>query len=184
MPDIPRPAAAADRTGLTATVRRLAKREVKRLGKPGAYRLGELRVLGDSAPRPPAPHEPSFGARRSSAGLVRWLGSCLVLAVLLGLGAWLGLWWLPFVAGVAAGLARWRARSALCWVTLAVLAGWGVTLWIPALIGAPAGATARVVAALAGLPPYAFVAIAATLLVGVLQAAVALWLTRALHPRP
>lgn len=106
-----------------------------------------------------------------------------MVAALLGLGAWLGLWWLPFVAGVAIGLVRWRVRSALCWVTLAVLSGWGVTLWIPALIGAPAGATARVVAALAGLPPYAFVAIAATLLVGVLQAVVALWLTRALRPQ-
>lgn len=111
----------------------------------------------------------------------RWPLTCASTAALLGLGAWLGLWWLPFAAGVAVGLTRWRARSALCWAILAVLAGWGVALWLPALLGAPAGATAREVAALAGLPPHAFAAIVATLLTGALQALVALWLTRALR---
>ena len=46
--------------------------------------------------------------------------------------------------------------------------------------GAPAGATARVIAALVGLPPHAAVGVAATLLIGVLQAVVAVWLARAL----
>jgi hypothetical protein len=178
------PAAPASRTSLAAAVRRLARRDVKRLGKPGAYRLGELRVLGSPPHRRRTPREPSFGARRSRADLARWPSSCAAVAVLLGLAAWLGIWWLPFVAGLAAGLTPWRARSALCWAALAVIAGWGVALWIPALTGAPAGVTAREVAALAGLPPYAFVAVAATLLVGVLQAAAALWLTRAILPRP
>lgn len=112
-----------------------------------------------------------------------WPLSCAVVAALLGLGAWLGLWWLPFVAGVAVGLTSWRARSAVSWGVLAVIAGWGVTLWIPALLSAPAGATARAVAALAGLPPHAAVAIVVTVAVGVLQTLVALWLTRALRPR-
>jgi hypothetical protein len=106
----------------------------------------------------------------------------MAAAAVLGLGAWLGLWWLPFVAGVAAALTGWRVRSALTWAVLAVVAGWGVVLWIPAVQSAPAGATAREVAALAGLPPHAFVAIAATLLVGTLQSLAALWLTRALRP--
>lgn len=181
MSDTSRPGA-PDGLGLAGAVRRLAKRDVKRLGKPGAYRLGDLRVLGDAPPRPPVPHEPSFGTRRFGVGLVRWLSSCAAVAVVLGLGAWLGLWWLPFGAGVAAGLVRWQTRSALCWLTLAVLVGWGVTLWIPALTGAPQGATAREVAALAGLPPYAVTGVVAALLVGVLQALVALWLTRALRP--
>ena len=119
----------------------------------------------------------------SGAGAGRWLLSCAVVAALLGLGAWLGLWWLPFAAGVGAGLTGWRARSAVCWGAVAVIAGWGVTLWIPALLGAPAGATAREVAALAGLPPHAFVAVVATLLVGVLQVLVAVWLTRAIRPQ-
>jgi len=125
------------------------------------------------------------GAGRWPASLTtgRWLLSCAVVAALLGLGAWLGLWWLPFVAGVGAGLTGWRARSAVCWGAVAVIAGWGVTLWIPALLGAPAGATAREVAALAGLPPHAFVAVVATLLVGVLQVLVGVWLTRAVRPQ-
>ena len=92
------------------------------------------------------------------------------------------MWWLPFAAGIAAGIAPWRLRSALAAVVLAVLVGWGAALWWPALSGAPAGATARVIAALAGLPPHAAVGVAATLLVGVAQALVAFWLARALRP--
>jgi hypothetical protein len=182
MSDTSRPAA-PDGPGLAGAGRRLTKRDVKRLGKLGAYRLGDLRVLGDAPPRTPVPHEPSFGTRRSRVGVVRWLCSCAAVAAVLGLGAWLGLWWLPFVVGVAVGLIPWRTRSALCWLTLAVLVGWGVTLWIPALTGAPQGATAREVAALAGLPPYAVTGVVATLLVGILQALVALWLTGALRPQ-
>ena len=62
------------------------------------------------------------------------------------------------------------ARPALGLVVLAVCVGWGAALAWPALSGAPAGATARAVAALAGLPPYAGVGVAGTLLIGVLQA--------------
>ena len=164
-------------------IQRLPKPEARRLGKLGAYRLGDLRVLGSPPRLPRAPREPAFGARRSRTGLSRWLGWCAVVAALVGAGAWLGLWWLPFPLGVVAGLTPWRARSALSWAALSVVVGWGVTLWLPAVLGAPAGATAREVAALAGLPPFAFVAVVATILVGVIQALVALWLTRALRPR-
>jgi hypothetical protein len=152
-----------------------------RLGKRGAYRLGELRLRGrSSATR--APREPSFGARRSRP-VVTWLAVFAVTAALLGLGAGFGLWWLPFAAGIAAGAYPWRTRSALALVVLAVLVGWGAALWWPALSGAPAGATARVIAALAGLPPHAVIGVAGTLLVGLAQALVALWLARALTHR-
>jgi hypothetical protein len=67
----------------------------------------------------------------------------------------------PFVAGVAAGL---------------------LPLWILALRGLPAGATARAIAALARIPPYAAVTIAATLLRAALQALAGAWLARALAP--
>jgi hypothetical protein len=87
------------------------------------------------------------------------------------------------VAGLAAGIGPWRARSALGLVVLAVGAGWGAALWWPALSGAPTGATARVIAALAGLPPYAAVGVAGTLLVGIAQAVVAMWLARAVTYR-
>jgi len=118
------------------------------------------------------------GPRRPGSALA-WLAAGAVTAVILAFGAALGLWFLPFVAGIAAGIAPWRARRALALVVLAVAAGWGAALWWPALFGAPAGATARVLAALAGLPPHAAVGVAATLLVGILQAVVALWLARA-----
>ena len=66
---------------------------------------------------------------------------------------------------------------------LAVCVGWGAALWWPALSGAPVGPTARVVAALAGLPPYSAVGVAAALLVGVLQALAGCWLARAVTYR-
>jgi hypothetical protein len=152
-----------------------------RLGKRGAYRLGELRLRGRS-PAARAPREPSFGSHRSRPALT-WLAGCAVTAALLGLGADFGLWWLPFAAGIAAGAGPWRTRSALALVVLAVLVGWGAALWWPVLSGAPAGATARVIAALAGLPPHAAIGVAATLLVGVAQALIAFWLARALTYR-
>jgi hypothetical protein len=122
------------------------------------------------------------GPRRPGSALA-WLAAGAVTAVILGFGAALGLWFLPFVAGLAAGIAPWRARRALALVVLAVVVGWGAALWWPALSGAPAGATARVLAALAGLPPHAAVGVAATLLVGVLQGLVAVWLARAVTHR-
>ena len=61
--------------------------------------------------------------------------------------------------------------------------GWGAALWWPALSGAPAGATARAIAALAGLPPHAAIGVAATVGIGILQAVVALWLARAVTYR-
>jgi hypothetical protein len=156
----------------------------RRLGKRGAYRLGELRGAEPPHARPPAPRTPSFRARRPRGPVAAWLLTCAAAAALLGLGAAFGLWWLPFPAGVAAGLAPWRARWALALAVLAVVIGWGTALCWPALSGAPAGATARVIAALAGLPPHAWAAITATLLLGVLLTAPAFWLTRALRGAP
>jgi hypothetical protein len=153
----------------------------RRLGKRGAYRLGELRGAPPRPVRVPAPRRPSFRVRRSRGPVLGWLLGCAAAAALLGAGAGFGLWWLPFPAGLAAGTGPWRARSVLGLVVLAVAVGWGAALWWPALSGAPAGATARVIAALAGLPPHAWVAVAATLLLGIAQTAVAFWLARAVR---
>ena len=107
----------------------------------------------------------------------------VVLAVVVAATAWAGLWFVPFVAGVAAGVAslRWR-RMVLLAVTGSV-AGYVLPIWIMALRGMPVGATGRVIAALAGLPPHAAVTVAATLLLAALQALVGAWLARALLPR-
>ena len=60
--------------------------------------------------------------------------------------------------------------------------GWGAPLLWPAIRGAPAGATARIIAALAGLPPHAAIGVVFTVLVPCLQAVVGLWLGRAITP--
>jgi hypothetical protein len=65
---------------------------------------------------------------------------------------------------------------------MAVL-GWTIPLVWQSLRGEPVGATARVVAALAGLPPHAAIAIAAMLLVALIEAVTGLWLGRAFAPR-
>jgi hypothetical protein len=179
-----------------------SRREVTRLTKAGSYRFGALRLPWPVIKPLPRPRYPGFSSRhprfyvqysgfslrqpnstsRHLDGSQRgWLISCAVAAAMIGAGAWVGLWWLPFVAGVAGGLAAptRRARWVLSWGVLAVAAGWGTVLWLPALTGEPEGATARAIAALAGLPPYASVGVAATLLIGMLQAVVAVWLARA-----
>lgn len=141
--------------------------DLRRLGKRGSYRLG--------APR----------ARVSSWW---WLAIVLAGTLVIAGAAEFGLWFMPFLAGLAAGLGAarlgWRLRHTLPAVVIMALLGWGVPLYWPALVqGQPAGATARVIAALAGLPPHAFTGVLVTLLVAVLQAVAGLWLGRAVTPR-
>jgi hypothetical protein len=63
------------------------------------------------------------------------------------------------------------------------LVGWAIPLWALALDGQPVGATARAIAGLAGLPPYAGVTVAVVLLLAALQVLVGAWLARAVLPR-
>jgi hypothetical protein len=136
--------------------------------------------------RTPRVRHPSFAPRKPGHP-VAWILATLAAAVVLALTAQAGLWFIPFVLGLLAGLAGpragWRARRTLLAVTVAAAAGWAAPLWWSALRGWPVGATARVIAALAGLPAYAVTGIAATLLVAVVQAAVGLWLGWVLTPR-
>jgi hypothetical protein len=60
---------------------------------------------------------------------------------------------------------------------------WLIVVWGLALDGQPAGATARPVAALAGLPPHAWVAVLAVALLAALQVLAGAWLARAVTPR-
>ena len=159
--------------------------ELRRLGKRGSYRLGRLGAPPAAPAQPPAPHYPTWTHRhRGSLWLwgLAWLGAVLVVAA----AALLGLWFMPFLAGLAAGPAaragRWRLRVSLPAVILLGVAGWGAALWWLVLHQLPAGAVAREIAALAGLPPHAPVAIVVTLLVAAIQAMAGLWLGRALAP--
>jgi hypothetical protein len=162
--------------------------DLRRLGKPGAYRLGRLRAQGVSGPAPPAPFRPSFARPGRRGPLPLWLLGWLAGVALIVAGAAAGLWFLPFVAGLLAGLASglggWRLRVALPAVAAMAVVGWGIPLCWSALHGQPVGATAMVIAAVAGWPAHAAVGVAVTLLVALVQAVVGGWLGRALAPRP
>jgi hypothetical protein len=157
--------------------------DLRRLGKRGSYRLGRLAAPPAPPARLPTPHYPSFTpGRRGPAAL--WLAGWLLLAAIVAAAALIGWWFLPFLAGLAVGLASRYARAGfrlglLAGVTVAA-AGWGAALWWSVLRGLPEGATARVIASLAGLPPYAAAAVAVTLCVAIIQAVAGLWLARAL----
>ena len=147
-----------------------------------------MTARGSSFPRRrtggPAFPGPRGGRRPGRAWAAAWLAG----VVLVVLGAVAGLWFTPFVIGAAAGVATRRGglrlRSAVPAVAAIAVIGWGLVLWWPALRGEPAGGTARVIAALAGLPAQAAVGFAAALLVALLQALAGCWLGRALTPRP
>jgi hypothetical protein len=113
-----------------------------------------------------------------------WAAVFAVTTAAIAVGAELGGWVLPFVAGVCAGLLSRYLGLAACLLTAvaASLLGWVIPLWWQAMSGAPVGGVARTVAALAGLPPHAPVAVGATLLVAAAQALCGLWLARALTP--
>ena len=163
--------------------------DLRRLGKRGSYRLGGARPGGGrlGGGRRPS-RRLSFGTPRAHVGPWWWLATVLAGGLVIAATAELGLWFVPFLAGLAVGLLSprwgWRLRHTLPAVLVMTLVGWGVPLYWPALVqGQPAGATARVIAALAGLPPYAFTGVLVTLLAAVLQAIVGLWLGRALTAR-
>jgi hypothetical protein len=148
--------------------------DLRRLGKRGSYRLGRRGSFG-------------LGAARDRVSPALWLVIVLAGTLVIAGAAELGLWFVPFLAGLAVGLLLaprgWRLRHTLPAVLVMALLGWGVPLYWPAVVpGQPAGATARVIAALAGVPPHAVFGVVFTLLVAVLQAVVGLWLGRAFRP--
>jgi hypothetical protein len=106
-------------------------------------------------------------------------------------GAWLGAWWVPFVAGLGAGVLGTGAfgpggprprRGCVLPAAAGAAGGWLIVLWALALDGQPAGATARAIAAFAGLPPYAWVAVLAVALLATAQVLAGAWLARAVIP--
>ncbi len=112
----------------------------------------------------------------------------LLLAALLGgstlvaLGSAWELWYLPFLGGLGLGvltrLQGRRARIAAGFSVLLAVGGWGAPLLLRAATGQPVGATARSVAALAGLPPMASLLVVVTLLLASVQALLGCWLGR------
>jgi|HubBroStandDraft_1064217.scaffolds.fasta_scaffold03425_5 hypothetical protein len=165
----------------------ISRAELGRLGKRGSYRLGTLAPQGIPPLAQPRPFRPSFSKARHAGPASVWVLAALAGTALNTAGAMLGLWFVPLVIGVltgiAAGWAVWPLRVTAPVVVLMSAGGWGAALWAYSLRGQPVGATARVIAAIAGLPAHAVVAIGATLAVSVLLGLAGLWLGRALTPR-
>jgi hypothetical protein len=165
----------------------VGRSELRRLGKLGSYRLGTLAPQGIGRPAPPKQFRPTFGRTRRDGSAAGRVLSALAGAALIGGGAMIGLWFLPLAAGVLTGIAarflEFRLRSAVLVVLFMCGAGWGGALIAFSARGQPVGATARAIAAIAGLPAYAAVAIACTLAVSMLLGLAGLWLGRALTPR-
>lgn len=127
--------------------------------------------------------EPRPSSARSVPRPLGWAAAFVVLVAVVAVTAQAGAWFVPFIVGVAAGVASLRWRRIVLLAVASAVVGWAIPLWVLALRGLPAGATARTIASLAGLPPYAAVTIVATLLLAALQALAGTWLTRALVPR-
>jgi len=165
-----------------------SRSEADRLGKRGSYRLGGFGIPGPGKSDPPRMFRPSFAPPQHRGSALAWLLAAVVGMLLIAGGAMLGLWFMPFLIGVAAGLAmrwgQWRLRITIPAVLVMAAAGWALALWAAAMRGMPVGPTARTIALVAGLPPRIGLIIEITLAVSMLQGLVGLWLGRAIAPRP
>jgi hypothetical protein len=171
--------------------------ELKRLGRPGAYRLGDLRALGDGPVQPQAAR-PMFARARRRGPLSAWVLAFAAGVVAAAAGALAGLFFVPFVVGLLAGLiarwSGWRPRAVLAAAAASAVIGWGLPMGWHALRARLPGAPAPVVAGVAGalgLPEHGARGIVATLLAGIVlalggaglgQVLAALWARRARVP--
>jgi hypothetical protein len=141
--------------------------------------MRELLSSGTGSPAPVAPGDATSVARGRGQAAVP-IAACLGAVTVIAAGASAGFWFLPFVAGLGFGLlARYRRLRAVLPVSAAVaVAGWAAPLAWQAGRGEPVAATARSVAALAGLPASAALVVGITLLVAAVQAITGVWLAR------
>jgi hypothetical protein len=162
--------------------------EFRRLGKRGSYRLGKLRAQGVAGTERPIPFRPQFVRPDHRWPAPVWLLGLLGGSLIMAGGAVAGWWFVPFVAGVLAGLANWigawRLRVALPAVAAMAVVGWGAPAGWAAHRGYPDGPVARLMSTTLGLPRYAAAGIALTMLIAVAQALAGYWVGRALTPRP
>jgi hypothetical protein len=161
-------------------IRLVSRSEADRLGKRGSYRLGGPSRSDDGRPDRPRLFRPSFARPRHRGPVLGWLMVAMIAIALVAAGAALGFWFLPFLLGLATGPVMrrggWRLRVIVPAVVVMAAAGWGLALLVPALRGVPVGATARTIAAVAGLPAVAALVIAITLALSIVQALAGLWL--------
>jgi hypothetical protein len=133
-------------------------------------------VLASTPPQPIRQAAPPW-VRTAYAGA---LGGGILIAA----AAALHVWFAPFVVGVAigalAGMSRVRARAAVLPTVVAAVGGWMIPLLWRAIEGQPVVATARVVAALAGLPPTGWLVIGVCLIIAAVQGLLGVWWARSL----
>ena len=168
--------------------KQVSRSEADRLGKRGSYRLGGFGPAGPVGPTPPRPYLPSFTGPQHRGTVSGWIFAAIAGALVIAGAALAGLWFMPFVIGLATGIVvrwgGWRVPVAAPAVVTMAAAGWGLALCFTALRGLPVGATARTIAIVGGLPPVPILAVAITLGVSAVLALAGLWLGRAIAPRP
>jgi hypothetical protein len=161
--------------------------EVRRLGKSGSYRLGQLRAQGIAEYERPAPFRPQFVRADHRWPASTWLVGLAAGSVVIAIGAAAGWWFAPFVAGVLAGVANWIGawplRVALPAAATMAGIGWLVPLGIALIVAGQPGGVPRLLATTLGLPRHATIGIALTVLIAMAQAVVGYWVGRAFTPR-
>lgn len=166
----------------------VSKSEADRLGKRGSYRLGALGPAAPDRPGPPRPFQMSFLRPQHRGSATAWVFAALACVALIAAAALLGVWFMPFLAGLATGVVMrwgwWRLRVTIPVVLVMTCAGWGLALGVLVARGQAVGPTAQTIALVAGFRGVAALAIAVTLGVSALQGLAGLWLGRALAPRP
>jgi len=111
---------------------------------------------------------------------VRLYFAILVAALLALAAVFLGLWWAPFVVGVALGALGRRARVAVPAGAAIGLVAWAIPL-AAVHIQYGLGPTTQSLAAIIGFDHQGGVPVVVTLLVGTLLGATGAWLGRAAH---
>jgi hypothetical protein len=77
-------------------------------------------------------------AARGVPGPLGWAAAFVVLAAVVAVTAEAGAWFVPFIVGVAAGVASLRWRRMVVLAVFAAVVGWAIPMWLLVLRGLPA----------------------------------------------
>ena len=162
--------------------------EFRRLGKPGAYRLGLLRAQGIPGRRQPAPFRARFVRRPDHRwGAQVWLVGLVASVAVIAAATAAGLVFAPLLAGLCLGFANragsWPPRVALPAAAAVAAAGWILPFLVGSAHGNPGGGLTTAASALTGLPADAAGVAALTTLIAIVQALAGYFLAGVIMPR-
>lgn len=162
--------------------------EFRRLGKPGAYRLGLLRAQGVSVRRRPTLFRARFARQRDHRWpLLVWLLVLLASVAAIAVATAVGVVFVPLLAGLGAGVANragaWPPRVALPAVTAMSAAGWVMPFLLGSAHGNAGGPLAHAVGTLTRLPGDAAGVVILTALIAVAQGLGGYFLACVITPR-